>query len=65
VLAIGDGLATDVAGANAQGLDVLFVVGGIHGAETRSRDGGLDVGAAAALLAASGLSAAYAMDALA
>ncbi|HZZ87824.1 MAG TPA: TIGR01459 family HAD-type hydrolase [Caulobacteraceae bacterium] len=65
VLAIGDGLATDIAGANAQGLDALFVVGGIHGAETRDAAGGLDAPAAEALLAASGLSAAYAMDALA
>jgi ribonucleotide monophosphatase NagD (HAD superfamily) len=30
VLCIGDGLATDVAGANAQGLDCLFIAGGIH-----------------------------------
>jgi len=30
VLAIGDGLPTDVAGANRQGLDVLFITGGIH-----------------------------------
>lgn len=30
VLAIGDGLPTDVAGAAAQGLDVLFITGGIH-----------------------------------
>ena len=30
VLAIGDGFRTDVNGARAQGLDVLFVVGGIH-----------------------------------
>jgi HAD superfamily hydrolase (TIGR01459 family) len=30
VLVIGDGLETDVAGANRMGLDVLFVAGGIH-----------------------------------
>lgn len=30
VLMIGDGLRTDVAGAAAQGLDVLFITGGIH-----------------------------------
>ena len=34
VLCIGDGLPTDVRGANARGLDVLFVANGIHGAET-------------------------------
>lgn len=30
VLAIGDGLATDVAGAARNGLDILFIVDGIH-----------------------------------
>lgn len=30
LLAIGDGLPTDIAGANAHGLDVLFVTNGIH-----------------------------------
>ncbi len=30
-LAIGDGLATDIKGANAAGLDCLFVADGIHG----------------------------------
>jgi HAD superfamily hydrolase (TIGR01459 family) len=34
VLAIGDGFRTDVAGAARQGLDVLFVAGGIHRDET-------------------------------
>ncbi|HVV91847.1 MAG TPA: TIGR01459 family HAD-type hydrolase [Hyphomicrobiales bacterium] len=33
VLAIGDGIATDVAGAFAAGLPCLFVSGGIHGRE--------------------------------
>lgn len=33
VLAIGDGLATDVAGAAAFGLDLLYVSAGIHAAE--------------------------------
>jgi HAD superfamily hydrolase (TIGR01459 family) len=33
VLAIGDGLPTDIRGANAQGWDVLFVTGGIHAAD--------------------------------
>ena len=65
VLAIGDGIVTDIAGANAQGLDVLFIAAGIHGAETRGADGGLDAGAAQRLLAAGGAQAAYAMDALA
>jgi HAD superfamily hydrolase (TIGR01459 family) len=64
VLAIGDSVATDIAGANAQGLDALFVVGGIHGGETRDAGGGLDAVAAQRLLAASGAHATYAMDAL-
>lgn len=33
VLAIGDGLQTDMAGAHASGLSTLFISGGIHGAE--------------------------------
>lgn len=33
VLAVGDGAATDLRGAFNQGLDVLFVTDGIHGAE--------------------------------
>lgn len=33
VLCIGDGPATDVRGANSQGLDILFIANGIHGAE--------------------------------
>jgi HAD superfamily hydrolase (TIGR01459 family) len=40
-LAIGDGLHTDLAGASAQGIDCLFVAGGIHAA-----DFGLSAGAA-------------------
>jgi HAD superfamily hydrolase (TIGR01459 family) len=32
-LAIGDGLHTDLAGASAQGIDCLFVAGGIHAAD--------------------------------
>jgi len=32
-LAIGDGMPTDIKGANAQGLDALFIADGIHGEE--------------------------------
>jgi HAD superfamily hydrolase (TIGR01459 family) len=64
VLAVGDGIATDVIGANAQGLDVLFIPGGIHGAETRGPGGQLDPTAVEALLAAAGAHAAYAIDQL-
>jgi HAD superfamily hydrolase (TIGR01459 family) len=31
ILAIGDGLPTDIAGANAQGLDSVFIASGMHG----------------------------------
>jgi HAD superfamily hydrolase (TIGR01459 family) len=65
VLAIGDAIVTDIAGANAQGLDVLFVVGGIHTAETRDAHGAFDPAAAETLLTAAGRHAAFAMDALA
>ena len=33
ILAIGDGLITDIRGANAAGLDVLFIADGVHGEE--------------------------------
>jgi ribonucleotide monophosphatase NagD (HAD superfamily) len=33
ILAIGDGLVTDIRGANAAGLDVLFIADGVHGEE--------------------------------
>ena len=33
ILAIGDGLATDIKGANLAGLDVLFIADGVHGEE--------------------------------
>jgi HAD superfamily hydrolase (TIGR01459 family) len=60
VLCIGDGLPTDVAGANAQGLDVLFVAAGIHGAETIGEDG-LNVAATERLLAEAKLTATWAI----
>ncbi|WP_417693503.1 TIGR01459 family HAD-type hydrolase [Roseibium sp.] len=33
ILAVGDGLPTDIRGADSQGLDVLFVTAGIHAAD--------------------------------
>jgi HAD superfamily hydrolase (TIGR01459 family) len=65
VLAIGDGVATDIAGANAQGLDALFIAAGIHEAETRGPTLGFDPIAVEALLAERDAHVAYAMDALA
>ena len=61
VLCIGDGLPTDIRGANAQGLDVLFVASGIHGGETIAADGTLNAAAVADLLRQDGLSATYAI----
>ncbi|HUZ13302.1 MAG TPA: TIGR01459 family HAD-type hydrolase [Caulobacteraceae bacterium] len=65
VLAIGDGVATDLAGAAAQGLDALFIGAGIHAQETLTPAGDLDPAAAAAFLAGEGAQARYAMAKLA
>jgi HAD superfamily hydrolase (TIGR01459 family) len=63
ILAIGDGVVTDIAGANAQGLDTLFIASGIHGDELSS-NGRLDPVKVDAALAAEGQRATYAMRAL-
>ena len=60
VLCIGDGLGTDIRGANAQALDVLFIANGIHGKET-VREGVLDVSVTQHLLEIEGLTATWAM----
>ncbi len=64
VLAIGDGLATDIAGANRAGLDVLFVAGGVHGGPDLFDDGRLSESAIARLLAGEGLRADFALPSL-
>ncbi|MEO1102647.1 MAG: TIGR01459 family HAD-type hydrolase [Pseudomonadota bacterium] len=56
ILAIGDGLPTDIDGANRQGLDVLFVTNGIHVDELGEEDRP-DPAKVAARLAAEGLAA--------
>jgi len=61
VLAVGDGVATDMAGAVAQGLDALYIARGIHAAETLSAEGQVDAAAVDGLLARSGLHARFAM----
>jgi len=61
VLAIGDGIPTDVKGANAQELDCLFVARGIHAGELRNPLEPAEVGT---LLARDGAFAAYAVDGL-
>ena len=61
VLCIGDGVHTDVQGAEEQGLDCLFVARGIHGEAAMGPDGKLSAPAVDALLAAEGVNARYAM----
>jgi HAD superfamily hydrolase (TIGR01459 family) len=58
-LVIGDGLKTDIAGANAQGIDALLIAGagGVHA-------GGADAEAIAAALTKAGAHAAYAATGL-
>ena len=63
-LCIGDGAPTDVKGAQNQGLDCLFVAGGIHGVETSGPDGRMSPDKVGELLAQAGTQAAFAMKAL-
>ncbi len=66
LLAIGDGLRTDVEGANGQGLDVLFTAAsGVHAGEVLEAGGGLSLGRTAALLDTVGAHATYVMAELA
>jgi HAD superfamily hydrolase (TIGR01459 family) len=60
VLCIGDGVVTDVMGANEQALDCLFIAQGIHGDAARGGDGELDPARAADLLRAETTYARYA-----
>jgi HAD superfamily hydrolase (TIGR01459 family) len=60
VLCIGDGVVTDVLGANRQALDCLFIAQGIHGDAACGDDGRLDPARAAALLNAETAWARYA-----
>lgn len=61
ILVIGDGVITDIAGAQSQGFDRLFIATGIHGQEATGPGGELSAPAVDALLAKSGLSANFAM----
>ena len=65
ILAIGDGMATDIAGANKRGVDALFIATGIHGSSATGVDRRLDAQAIDALLAANGVSAKFTMAELA
>jgi HAD superfamily hydrolase (TIGR01459 family) len=59
-LAIGDGMATDLKGANAAGIDALFIADGIHGEDVRD----LTTEHMTALFAKGGVHARAAMRAL-
>ncbi|MCB9878185.1 MAG: TIGR01459 family HAD-type hydrolase [Planctomycetes bacterium] len=63
VLCIGDGIGTDVAGANRQAHDCLFVATGMHG-ERFAAQGAPAMDAIAAELAANGVHAEFVIDAL-
>jgi HAD superfamily hydrolase (TIGR01459 family) len=60
-LVIGDGLETDIKGANKAGLDALFILDGIHSAEIPDKT---DAAAIARLLNAKGVTARAAMPVL-
>jgi HAD superfamily hydrolase (TIGR01459 family) len=64
VLAIGDGLPTDIKGAANEGLPVLFIASGIHGADTMTPDGRLQPERLAALLTEAQAKADYAVASL-
>jgi HAD superfamily hydrolase (TIGR01459 family) len=68
ILAIGDGITTDLCGANEQGIDSLFVATGIHGSSLLvggTPDGAVDRERAAAALADVGARADWVMPRLA
>jgi len=60
VLCVGDGPRTDLRGANAQGLDALFIANGIHGPEILA-SGGIDPTMIDHVFETEGVTAAYAM----
>jgi ribonucleotide monophosphatase NagD (HAD superfamily) len=63
ILCIGDGIPTDVAGANAQDLDCLFIASGMHG-EALWTDGEVDADKVKLALSAENVRAHFAMTAL-
>ncbi len=54
ILAIGDGAFTDLAGAGRAGLDLLFILHGVHREELHPEGGGLDEAALESLFARAG-----------
>ncbi|CAL4868328.1 hypothetical protein MMA231_02609 [Asticcacaulis sp. MM231] len=64
IVAIGDGLPTDVLGANGQGLDLVFIAAGIHALEATNAQGVLDPLLLKAVLDTQMANAKYVSDAL-
>jgi HAD superfamily hydrolase (TIGR01459 family) len=64
ILAVGDGVPTDVKGANAEGLDLLFIAAGIHARDAQGPDGKLDGTRAAEMLRRADAHARYALNEL-
>jgi HAD superfamily hydrolase (TIGR01459 family) len=64
VLCIGDGVGTDVRGAQQQGLDCLFLWGGVHAADLEQVSDGPAAERAAQFMGAHGVLARYAMPEL-
>ena len=64
VLCIGDGVTTDVRGAERQGLDCLFLWGGVHAADLNGQSEAAGAALAAQFLADHATSARYAMPEL-
>lgn len=66
IAAIGDGLITDIAGANAAGIDSVFITGGIHARDTDSdpQKGVINHDKTEALIARSSHKPTYAMPCL-
>ncbi len=64
ILAVGDGLPTDVLGANGQGLDLVFIAAGIHVADATDDAGRLDPLRLKALLDVQTAEAKYVAEAL-
>ena len=54
VLTIGDGAATDLAGAGGAGLDCLFITDGVHAEELVRADGKIDPAGLARLIEQAG-----------
>ncbi|MGH7041368.1 MAG: TIGR01459 family HAD-type hydrolase [Acetobacteraceae bacterium] len=55
ILAVGDSLRTDIAGATGVALAACWVLGGLHGAEVSSGDGSFDAARVEAAVAKAGL----------